>query len=79
MSNLTQSESVGYLNIVNSIQFIYLRAWQQSDKSNYSQALKQQYRIKIIYWNLQMTSKSRINIKKQTKYNPDVEYETYRV
>jgi hypothetical protein len=30
----------------NSIQFIYLRAWQQPDKANYSQALKQQYRIK---------------------------------
>jgi hypothetical protein len=28
------------------IQFIYLRAWQQPDKANYSQALKQQYRIK---------------------------------
>jgi hypothetical protein len=31
---------------INSIQFIYLSAWQQPDKSNYSQALKQQYRIK---------------------------------
>jgi hypothetical protein len=33
----------------NSIQFnsfIYLSAWQQPDKANYSQALKQQYRIK---------------------------------
>jgi hypothetical protein len=28
------------------IQFIYLRAWQQPDKANYSQALKQQYWIK---------------------------------
>jgi hypothetical protein len=25
---------------------MYLRAWQQPDKANYSQALKQQYRIK---------------------------------
>jgi hypothetical protein len=30
----------------NSIPFIYLRAWQQPEKANYSQALKQQYRIK---------------------------------
>jgi hypothetical protein len=30
----------------NSIQFIYLRAWQQPEKANYSQALKKQYRIK---------------------------------
>jgi hypothetical protein len=29
----------------NSIQFIYLSAWQQTDKAKYSQALKQQYRI----------------------------------
>jgi hypothetical protein len=30
----------------NSIYFIYLSALQQPDKANYSQALKQQYRIK---------------------------------
>jgi hypothetical protein len=30
----------------NSVKFICLRAWQQPDKANYSQALKQQYRIK---------------------------------
>jgi hypothetical protein len=34
------------INNNNSIQFIYLSAWQQPDKANYSQALKQQYRIK---------------------------------
>jgi hypothetical protein len=28
------------------IQFIYLSAWQQPDKANYSQALKQEYRMK---------------------------------
>jgi hypothetical protein len=33
----------------------------------------------MIYWNLQMTYKSRINIKKQTKHNPDVQYETYKM
>jgi hypothetical protein len=32
----------------NSIKFTYLCAWQQPDKANYSQALKQQYRIKNI-------------------------------
>jgi hypothetical protein len=30
----------------NSIRLIYLRAWQKLEKANYSQALKQQYRIK---------------------------------
>jgi hypothetical protein len=34
------------LNNNDSIQFIYLRAWQQPEKANHSQALKQQYRIK---------------------------------
>jgi hypothetical protein len=37
-------ESLQFCNN-NSIQLIYLRAWQQPDKANYSQALKQQYRI----------------------------------
>jgi hypothetical protein len=57
------------------IQFIYLSAWEQPNKANYSQALKRQYRI------LKSTNdlKSRINIKKQTRHNPDVQYETYRV
>jgi hypothetical protein len=32
--------------IIIIIQFIYLSALQQPDKANYSQALKQQYRIK---------------------------------
>jgi hypothetical protein len=30
------------INTNNSIQLIYLRAWQQPDKANYSKALKQQ-------------------------------------
>jgi hypothetical protein len=33
-------------NTNNSVQFIYLRTWQKPDKADYSQALKQQYRIK---------------------------------
>jgi hypothetical protein len=32
--------------IIIIIQFLYLRAWQQPDKANYSQAQKQRYRIK---------------------------------
>jgi hypothetical protein len=43
-----------------SIQLIYLRAWQQPDKANYSQALKQQYRIK---YNI-LKSTSAIQMKK---------------
>jgi hypothetical protein len=35
----------------NSVQFIYLRAWQQPDVANYSQAQKQQYRLIIIQFN----------------------------
>jgi hypothetical protein len=47
----------------NSIQFIYLCAWQQPDMANYSQAQKQRYRL---------------SLKKQTK-KINVQYETYRV
>jgi hypothetical protein len=63
----------------NSIQFIYLRAWQQLEKANYSHALKQQYRRKYNMLKSARLKKSRINIKEQTKNSPDVQYETYRV
>jgi hypothetical protein len=42
MANYSQAQN----NNNNSIQFIFLSAWQQPDKANYSQALKQQYKIK---------------------------------
>jgi hypothetical protein len=47
----TRNETFGLLFISynNSIQLIYLRAWQQPDKANYSQSVKQQYKIKIVY------------------------------
>jgi hypothetical protein len=71
-SNTAEDKNI---NNNDSVQFIYLRAWQQPDKANYSQALKQQYRIK----NNILKFTNDLQIKKQTKHNPDVQYETYRV
>jgi hypothetical protein len=58
---------------------IYICSWQQSEKANYSQALKQQYRTKYNTLKSANDLKSRINIMEQKKHNPDVQYETYRV
>jgi hypothetical protein len=63
----------------NSIQFIYLRASQQPEKANYNQALKQQYRIKTNILKSTNDLKIKNYIKEQTKHNPDVQYETYRI